>query len=70
MRYEHRGVDVVPTNPRAQGLRTSAEGGGGGSPNMQNTESFCGFFRTGLRSSERSAIKLGHNYAAALIIEI
>ena len=40
MRYEHRGVDVVPTNPRAQGLRTSAEGGGGGFPKYAEYRKF------------------------------
>jgi hypothetical protein len=61
---------MVPTNTAARGLRKSAGEGGGGAPNMQNTASFWGFFRTGLRSSERYAIKFGHNYEAALIIEI
>ena len=58
---------MVPTNPAA---RDSVRRREGGPPNTQNTKSFCGFFRTGLRSYERSAIKFGHNYGAALIIEI
>jgi hypothetical protein len=42
-----RGVDKVPRRPRvAWGLRRSRK-----PPNLQGTKIYCGFFRTGVRSS-------------------